>query len=533
MSNIYDVVVIGSGLGGLTAAARLAKHGKSVIVLEQYNRIGGFGQSYKMNGHTFDVAVHGIWYWEEVRKILDELDIKLDIVPVRRKDRIVFKNGYEFFATSIPEMKEQITALVPHEAEGIASYYDNLLAAMHALTTLSIDPCNFDARREFIKYKNYWGMTLEQVIKSKVKDPMAVSMLMGYHDSYLFNYSWFYPAYHLFTSKFLYDAWLPVGGSQPLVDALEKTILNNGGEIMVNSLVTKIEVEDGVAKGVVLDDGTKISAIDAVVSDADGLLTYEKMIGVENLTGDMKKELAKWKNKANSLSYFILNIGLDIDVKEEYGIEGDLTVYYPSTEILEMFKTIDAGTLPEDFWLWIVFPSVNDPTLAPKGHSTGLLSVLCPYNSENFSEVSNDYCFDGFKPNGDKGETYEQFKLELAKRLIERAEEIYPNLSSHIVVQDMITPMTIERITLNYKGATLGFMPDTSDRDLAVGFKLKSGIKNLYMAGAWAENGFSSPAVISSGNMVAGDILDIKTENLYIDPEHRLERLTKFVEQGE
>ena len=105
MSSIYDVVVIGSGLGGLTAAARLAKYGKRVLVLEQFNRIGGFGQSYKIDGYTFDVAVHGIWYWEEVKKILDELDISLDMVPVRRKDRIVFKEGYEFFATSIPEMK--------------------------------------------------------------------------------------------------------------------------------------------------------------------------------------------------------------------------------------------------------------------------------------------------------------------------------------------------------------------------------------------------------------------------------------------
>lgn len=529
MSSIYDVVVIGSGLGGLTAAARLAKYGKRVLVLEQFNRIGGFGQSYKIDGYTFDVAVHGIWYWEEVKKILDELDISLDMVPVRRKDRIVFKEGYEFFATSIPEMKKQITEIVPHEADGIAAYYDDLLSAMYALINVSVKPDSWEARLGFIKYSKLWGMTLEEVIKSKVSDPLAVSMIMGYHDSYLFDYSWFYPAYHLFTTKYLYDAWLPVGGSQPLVDALEKTILDNGGEIRVNSLVTKIDVEGNVAKAVVLDDGTKISALDAVISDADGLLTYEKMIGVEKLTDDMKEELVKWKNKANSLSYYILNIGLDIDVKKEYGVEGDLTVYYPSTDILKMFKTVDAGKLSDDFWLWIVFPSVDDPTLAPEGHTTGILSILCPYNSENYSEVAPDYYFDGFKPVGEKGDAYKRFKQKLAKRLIERADEIYPNLSAHIVVQDLITPMTIERNTLNYKGATLGFMPDPSDKDMSLGFKMKPGIKNFYMTSAWTENGFSSPSVIRTGNLVAGDILGIKTDNIFIDPDHRLERLDGLI----
>ena len=101
------------------------------------------------------------------------------------------------------------------------------------------------------------------------------------------------------------------------------------------------------------------------------------------------------------------------------------------------------------------------------------------------------------------------------------------------MVQDLITPQTIERTTLNYKGATLGFKVDPSDIDMSLGFNRKSEIDKLYMTGAWSENGFSMPSVVNSGNLVAGDILGIKTDNLFINPKHRLERLSQLVEQGE
>lgn len=532
MSKIYDVIVIGSGLGGLTVAAKLAKEGLAVLVLEQYHRIGGFGQSYKVDNYVFDTAVHGIWFWDEIDSFLSELDIHLEVVPVRRKDRILFKEGYEFFATSIPEMKEQISKIVPHEAENISRYYDELLEAQKAMVNISNNSLDWNARIEFAQYRKMWKMTLEEAVKAKIKDPLAVSMVLGYHDSYLYHYGWHYPAYHLFCTKYLYDGFLPKGGSQPLVDAFEQSIVNNGGKIMVEAMVKKIMVEDNTAKGVLLESGDQYYADKAIVSNADAILTFDKMLGGDNLTENMREELYKWKKHVPSLSYYILNVGLDIDVKEVYGLQGDLTIYYPSTNILDTFKTINAGTLPDDFWLWMVFPSVNDSTLAPEGHSVGVLSILVPYNCEHYSHVAKSYSFDGYSAKGEKGEEYEAFKESITRKILERADEVYPGLSSHAVVQDMITPQSIERITLNYQGSTLGVMsePELNNAprkpfDLSIGFKTQTEINHLYLVGGWTETGFSAPGVIGSGRMVASKILGAKEQGIYIDPKHRLERL--------
>ena len=530
----YDVIIIGAGLGGLTAAATLSKKGMSVLLLEQYYRIGGFGQSYSIDGYTFDTAVHAIWFWEEISQILEELEIELDVVPARRRDRILFKDGYEFFATSIPEMKEQISKLVPHEAESIASYYDELLDAQKTMVNITNNPKDWNCRAAFAKYRELWKMTLEEVVNNKIKDPMARSLVFGYHDSYLCNYGWHYPAYHLYCTKYLYDGFLPVGGSQPLVDALGEAIIKYGGEIRTNAMVKKINVENGKARSVILDSGEEFFANRAIISNADAILTLDKMIGREHLTANMKEELDKWKRQVPSLSYYILNLGLDTDVKKEYGMQGDLTIYYPKLDILKGFKEINEGNLPEDFWLWMVFPSVNDPSLAPKGHSVATLSILVPYNCENHSHVTKNYSFDGFSPNMSKGEEYERFKEELSEKMLQRADEVYPQISSHVTVKDFITPQAIECITLNYQGSTLGVMaqPERNGSapqkafDLSIGFKMKTEIEGLYLAGGWTETGFSAPGVIGSGRLVSQEILGEKVKSIFINPEHRMERLS-------
>jgi len=537
--NTYDVVIIGSGFGGLTAAATLAKEGMSVLVLEQYNRFGGLGQSFTLDGHVFDTSVHAIWFWEDISEILKEFEVKLDVVPARRGDRILFKDGYEFYATSIPEMKEQIQRIVPYEAKNVGRYFDKLIDAQTALLELTNAPKSWKARSNFAKHIGMWKITLEEAVCEFTQDPLTRSLLLGYHDGYLYDYRWNYPAYHLYCTKYLYDGFSPVGGSQSLVDAMVNAIKKMGGELRADTLVKKIIIENNEARGVVTDEET-FYARKAVISNADAILTMEKLIGRDNLPGDMMQELDRWLKYVPSISYYNLSVGLDIDVKEVYKLQGDLCIYYPSSDLLGSFKRINQGVLPDDFWVWMIFPSVNDRTVAPPGHSVAIFSILVPYHCECFSHVSTDYKFDGFRPVGTKGAEYYRFKEELTGRILAKVDEVYPGLSSHVVTKDLYTPLTVERITLNHKGSTLGVMvkpePEKTARegsDYSIGFKVKTSINNLFLAGAWAENGFSSSAAIRAGGMASSYILGKELFNIHIDPDHRIDRLrTKDLNLG-
>ncbi|MCL6591056.1 MAG: NAD(P)/FAD-dependent oxidoreductase [Firmicutes bacterium] len=529
MKSSYDVVVIGSGLGGLTAAATLAKEGLSVLVLEQYCRFGGFGQSYSIDGYIFDTAVHAIWYWEEIAEMLQELGIKLEVVPARRADRILFKNGIEYYATSIPEMKEQIQRLAPNDAVNIARYYDTLIESQKALINFTYAPNNLNAQKEFLKYRNLWKMTLEEVVSNVSQNPLTQDLLYGYHDGYLYDYSWYYPAFHLFNTKYLYDGFSPIGGSQSLVDALVLAIKESGGELQANTLVKKIIVENNSVKGVITSNGDFINAKKAVISNADVILTLEKLIGREFLPSEMIRSLDKCYQNVPSLSYYILNVGLDIDVKKVYGLKGDLTIYYPSHNILEGFKKINSGSLPDDFWVWMVFPSVNDATVAPKGHSVAIYSILVPYHCEQNSHVDANYKFDGFSSIGEKGKSYYDFKENLTQKILNKVEEVYPGISAHITVKDLVTPQTIERITLNYKGSTLGVkvVPDfeRTGSYFSMGFKVETIINKLFLVGAWAERGFSAPAAMGTGRVAASKIIGKELLSIRVDSKHRMQHL--------
>ncbi len=512
----YDCVIVGSGLGGLSAAAYLAAHGKSVCVLEQAKNFGGYGQTFVKDGFAFDCAIHSVFSWKFVRSCLEELggNPKLEVVPARRGDHIIFEDG-DYWATTFEHMTEKLSEKFPEESEAIAQYFGDLINSMTALmergTKSEIN--KNDALKEVMKYPYLWLNSLEDVMDHYFTSADLKAYIMGTHDAYLYDYAWNYSAYHLFHIKHINQGHAIKGGSRNLVNEFVRIIRMHGGELFHSSLVRKIHVVNNKATGVVLDDGTEIKANVAVISNADAKLTIEKLIGSDNVPQKMMDEFKLWDKSGYSLSYYIVNLGLDIDLYEKYGMEYDLTIYFPSKDIPRVHKDINNNQLPEDFWLWMVFPSVNDPTVAPPGCSTAIISILVPYTILNETECEKGY-FDGFREVNNKGEKYYSKKEEVADMMIGMAERVFPELSEHIVLKEVWTPQSFEKATLNHLGSTIGFrkLPPTQDtRHQAdkLGMPAYTDIDSFYMVGHWTEFGLSAGSVINSGKSVAYKILDL------------------------
>lgn len=512
LKSSYDCIVIGSGLGGLTASALLAKEGKSVLLVEQADKYGGYGQSLAKDGFVFDYAIHSIFSWGFMKGLLEELGEKVEhgVVSSRRGDHIVFP-GDDYWATTIDHMKESLSEKFPEEAETICCYFDDLVGSMSLALEFKEKPSMQTAAKLVTKYPKLWESSLEEVLNSYFKSDRLKAFVYGTHDAYLYDYAWHYSAYHLFHIKYINEGHAIKGGSRFLMDAFVRAIHKFGGDTICNTLAKKIIVKEGVACGVQLEDGTVVNAKDAVVSNADARLTLTKMLDFDTLPEGLKRDFKKWDSSGPSLSYYIVNLGLDIDLKKEYGMEYDLTLYFPSYDLPRIHKDINAGFLPDDFWLWMVFPSVNDPTVAPEGCSTAILSILVPYDIENSTGCNPDY-FDGFRAINEKGEKYYLKKEEIAERMIKRAEDVLPGLGKHIVVKETWTPQNFEEFTLNYKGSTMGFRvmpPNGKDKQYMskLGLPIKTELKGLYLAGHWTELGLSTASVVQAGRFAAYDIL--------------------------
>ncbi len=262
----YDVVVIGSGLGGLTAASLLTKVGEKVIVFEQHHKPGGYCTTLHRKGFEFDAAIHYIGYGGEGQffdRFFSYLGLKNEIgrVPLNRDcvDKFIFPD-FEFYCPAdILQLHQNLAQAFPHYHQSIKS---------HARALLSIDRMS----NSFFRGMNLWDYfsiplsllpttrwvraSYQSYLDRKFPDPKLQAVLSGQWPNIgepPSNIS--YPFYMDIVTFFLSNPWYPRGGSQRMPDALVKKIQEGGGEIRLKTPVKKILTDGKAVKGVLLQNG--------------------------------------------------------------------------------------------------------------------------------------------------------------------------------------------------------------------------------------------------------------------------------------
>lgn len=476
--NEYDVIIVGSGIGGLTCGALLSKRGYKVLVLEQHYLVGGYCSSFRRRNFIFNVGVSdvsGLWEKGPVTYLLKELGLRKEDFFVRNTVKYIYK-GVEIEAKNLKEFMETLSKMFPEEAENIYAFFDEAKKAyeecyMEAETYGVPLPAELIAKvfggKKLLQYPKehpHFYDWLKKTYKQKLDEYFRSSDLKSLLCA-LIGYVGLDPskvpassALTAVVSYYIYGGYFPKGGAQHFANALKKYIEDHGGKVLVNHRVDKILVEKGKVKGVKV--GNKVFKAPIVVANANAKVTFLKLIDKEHLE---KKFIDYIRSLRMSFSCFAVYLGVNMDLSQCPSIIVDLDKGY-----------------------YIVINSNADPDLAPPGKAS--ITIITPACYHDFPERET--------------EEYLKKKRELTDELIKKAEEIIPNLREHIVVQDAATPKTFERYTLTPEGAIYAF-------DQSIDVKrpyFKTPIKGLYLAGASTFPGGGVEAVVISGIICANDI---------------------------
>lgn len=490
----YDAIIIGAGIGGLTCGSLLARNRMRVLVVEQASKTGGYCTTFEYKDYYFDIGLYYLTGCEPggvIYRTLDDLGLGGSIEFAKLEPAIKIIGGdYEVKITSPESLEDRLVKLFPLESLAIRKLVNDsrdIAAEMKDLSTVSVDNMNIWTMIFFFitymfKYggiRRYRGKSLEEVVDkfigevSSRDDELRIRKLR----SILFSTNpYLDPGMMAAIPMTLLGAgegcYYPIGGAQTLADRLTEGLRKNYGDLLLNTMVDKILIENGKATGVVLSDGRLVRSR-YIVSNADARQTFLKLVGEKYLPTKFKKNLEEsWV----SGSAFIVSLGVKSNLRT-MGYDDAIIVYNPVDDPEELF-----GNNPDKCTVSITIHSITDPDLAWDSTTAVQLIAMLDYDAVDNWDAEQEL---------------------IADKLIASAENVIPHLSDNILCRHVMTPLTLEQATLNSRGARMGWYPAPASSIR----KQKTPITNLYQAGHWTYPGGGIPAVVTSGRNAAQLIL--------------------------
>jgi phytoene dehydrogenase-like protein len=476
----YPVVVIGAGLGGLTAAAYFVKNGFPVTVMEQHNVPGGYATSFDRaaGNFTFEVSLHAT---SGITRFLEECGVKDKVELVSLPDimRVITPDYDLIFPQKDPErIIHMLSEKFPEEVKGIRGFFNHLNNVVQ------------EARRPFCErsipakifywftHPTIWSMrnqNFAQLLDNYVKDSKLKAILSCYWGYYLLPPSRLSSfIYALATAGYIYwGAEYIKNRSQDLSYALVDLVERKGGRVLLKTEVESILIKDRKVVGVRTSDGATHAAR-VVISNANAPATFEKMLPSGAVPNGY---LAKLGTYRPSLSSFIVWLGLNQELRNKIkGYHIFVTDGYNSEADFEACLAAEASKAA--FYVTMydnAFPEYSKP-----GKSSISLYMPCGYSP--WKRFEADYL------SGNK-DAYKKEKDRITDTLIDRTEaRVIPGLKSMIEVMDAATPLTNMRYTKNPAGAIVGYEWSV-DNAFINRIKNETPIRGLYLASAWGNPG--------------------------------------------
>ena len=485
------ILVVGAGIGGITAAIHLARQGLQVTVLEKNSRPGGRCDRIEREGHHFDTGptlmVMPLLYEAEFSALGMPMHELLDLVRVDPTYHLVFDDGSQLALTSdMKSMREQLEGMEPGSFQGLLRYLDEGHQHYHLSVEKLVNP-DFRRAADFFKLdhlplihqvkpfkKHYANM-------SNYFDDPRLKAAFTFQDVYMglspFEAS---ATFSLMPySELAHGVWYPRGGMYKIVEALKSLALNAGVEFMFNEPVEQIIVKDGNASGVIVRNRGQING-DAILANADLPYVYQHLLPPDG----QQKKLERMQYSCSVISFF-------------WGMDRSYENLKPHTLFLvdEYRQNFDSITrdleLPSSPSLYIHAPSRLDPGMAPAGQDTLIAIVPVGHLSDNGNQA------------------WPSMRDRARRKVFQRLADIgIDDLEEHIKFEQNFTPLSWQKRYNLVKGSTHGlchnitqlayFRPDLSHPS----------IEKLYFTGASTRPGTGMPTAMVSGRQAARRIVD-------------------------
>ena len=491
----YDVVVIGAGLGGLSAATMLAHSGLQVLLLERHNVPGGYATSFVRGDYEFEVALHelsGIGPPGErgsVFRYLEYLGMadRVEFTLTKNLYRSVFPDLDLTLPTGREAFEDTLIDAFPHEAKGIARFLNRIFSFGRDFSRINrargkVNRVTMPLRyRHFFRYlPTTWG----QVLNRDVGDPAARAVLSQY---------WGYVGLPPSEISFVYfastlaayvrrGAAFPKGRSQALSNAFLSRFFELGGQARLNCGVRKILTSDGRVQGVVTEQDQAVYA-DVIVANADPITVCREMLEEQPSTKRFLARLQSSDVAASTVNVYLgvrrphTALGLD---EHEIFVNADYDLDRHAWGMHQLAP-------PEA--IAVTCYNVVYPDISPPGTSIVTLTALM-YGEPWVAVLPHDYV---------------ATKNRIADEMIRLAEKVAPGLRQYTEVVEVSTPVTNMRYAGTVGGSIYGFSQPPRD-NMVWRMGRKGPVDGLYFVGAWTQPGGGFEPAIMSGQIAGGAI---------------------------